>query len=146
MASYFKIFEDEKYYVRQVLWLENQLKNYKEDSFSNFESAKYTFEQMGICAITPHQKIDGFRNDFVSDIGLKKLNTSLKIFKKRSADKRSRSQKLDVVLDLNTISKLDDLVAKSGLTKKEIIKQLIQNEYLEAQRLDFDRENSIVTV
>ena len=127
MTNKFKILTEKKYLKRQVLWIENQIKNYKEDSFLNYENARLEFDRGMLNPMSAPKIIHAFVDEFLSDAGLKKLNTSLKIFKMRQLDKKNKSQKLEVILDLDTIQKLDQLTKKSGLTKTEIIKQLIQN-------------------
>lgn len=135
MNNKFTILTENKYLKRQVLWIENQIKNFKEDSFLKYENARSEFERGMLTPMSSPQIIHAFVNEFLSETGLKRLNTSIKIFKKRQADKKSKSQKLEVVLDLETISFLDSIAERSGLTKTEIIKQLIKNEADKANNL-----------
>lgn len=128
MSNKFTILAEKKYLKRQVLWIENQIKNYKEDSFLKYENARSEFERGMLNPMSSPKVIHAFVNEFLSETGLKRLNTSIKIFKKRQADKKSKSQKLEVILDLETLSFLEEIATKSGLTKTEIIKQLIKNE------------------
>lgn len=128
MKNKFTILNDDNFVKRQVLWIEKQLQDFKVDSFKNSDLAREEFERGMLTPMSPSKVIHAFREEFLSDEGMKKLNITLKVFKKRLSDKQSKYQKLEIVLDYETKIQLLQLVNKSGLTQTEIIKQLIQNQ------------------
>lgn len=127
MNTKFQILTDEKYVRRQFYWLEKQIENYKEDSFKDYELARAEFDRGMLTAYSAPKILFAFVDEFLSDVGIKRLNTALKVAKKRDADRKASSQKLEVILDLETTVLLNELAEKTDLTKTEIIKQLIQN-------------------
>ncbi len=82
MNTKFQILSDEKYARRQFAWLEKQIENYKEDSFKDYELARAEFDRGMLTAYSAPKVLFAFVDEFLSDLGIKRLNTALKVAKK----------------------------------------------------------------
>jgi hypothetical protein len=114
----------------QLTWLDNQIANIANDgakSFSNADVAERAYNDMlSASLITSESDIEHFVSIHLSESGLKKLVTTLRVYKKRNS-----SERLQVEITRSNKSRLDQLVRISGKTKIEIINQLIENAELE---------------
>lgn len=138
MAANFQILTDDKYVKRQLAWLERQFASFKDDSFKDYHEARSEFDKGMVTIYSPPQVVFSFMDQFLSDIGVKRLNTALKVAKKRDADRKASNQRLQVTLDDEASWRLYALVEKTGLTKNEIIKQLIKNATEDIHSEDFE--------
>jgi hypothetical protein len=114
----------------QLNWLENQIAKISHDgakSFSNADVAERAYNKMlSESLITDESDIEHFVSIYLSDIGLKKLITTLRVYKKRNS-----SERLQVEITGSNKTHLDRIVEISGKTKIEIINQLIESVDLE---------------
>lgn len=109
----------------QLNWLDNQMSNIENDgakSFSNADVAERSYNQMKKNLIVSGNKIEHFVSVYLSEIGLTKLVTTLRVHKKRIFKDR-----LQVEITKSNKSRLDQLVKLSGKTKIEIINKLIES-------------------
>ena len=128
MTHNFTILNDKKYFSKQFEWIERQIKSFKTDSFVDFELASIEIKNGNLTRYSGKKILWAFTSEFLSDVGLKRLNTAIKVSKKRSSDTQADRKKIEVVLDLVTRTELSTLAKKSGLTQTQIITQLINNE------------------
>lgn len=140
-TSKYPIFSDETLYTNQINWIEKQINNCKDDSFNNIEAAKDKLEELFFIRLICKQadkltdanlrlaenKLHGFRNSFLSLNGFDKLNTTLKVAKKRAADKENGSKKLDVTISNSAFEKLNLIIEKTNKTKTAIIEDLLKD-------------------
>jgi len=114
----------------QLNWLDNQIANIANDgakSFLNVNVAERAYSKiLSESLITSDSDIEHFVSTYLSELGLKKLVTTLRVYKKRNS-----SERLQVEISRSNKSRLDQLVKLSGKTKIEIINQLIENTDLE---------------
>lgn len=114
----------------QLNWLENQIAKISHDgakSFSNADVAERAFNKiLSESLITSDGDIEHFVSIHVSESGLKKLITTLRVYKKRNS-----SERLQVEITRSNKTRLDRIVKLSGKTKIEIINQLIESVDLE---------------
>jgi hypothetical protein len=114
----------------QLKWLDNQMAKIANDgakSFTNADVAERAYNKMlSDSLITSDSDIEHFVSIHLSESGLKKLATTLRVYKKRNS-----SERLQVEISRSNKSRLDQLVKLSGKTKIEIINQLIENTDLE---------------
>lgn len=120
----------------QLKWLNNQISKIENDgalAFKNPKTGERSFnkllkENMGIPA---NSDIEHFVSIHLSETGIRKLVTTLRVYLKRNGTERLQ-------VELTKINKkhLDKLVEVSGQTKIEIINQLIGNALL----ADFQRD------
>lgn len=110
----------------QLKWLDNQIAKIANDgskSFSNADVAERSYNKMMKGSlIVSDDDIEHFVSVHLSEVGIRKLVTTLRVYRKRN-----NAEKLQVEIDINTKRELDYLVKISGKTKVEIIKKLIAN-------------------
>ena len=110
----------------QHKWLDNQITKIANDgskSFSNPDVAERAYNQMmRDSLIVSDDDIEHFVSVYLSEVGIRKLVTTLRVYRKRN-----NAETLQVEININTKRELDYLVKISGKTKVEIIKQLITN-------------------
>jgi hypothetical protein len=114
----------------QLNWLDNQIAKIVNDgakSFSNVDVAERAYNKMmKESLITSDSDIEHFVSIYLSEIGITKLVTTLRVYKKRNSTER-----LQVEITSSNKSRLNQLVTTSGKTKIEIINYLIANADLE---------------
>lgn len=120
-----------------IKWLGNQILSGKSDSiFSSEKSAIRSFKKLDENLIISDQDksdLDHFIRVHLNKPGMVKLKTTVRIFKKRSAEKSMSSTLLQCTLYGSESKKLDELVQLSGKTKIQIINELIRS----ANKSDF---------
>jgi hypothetical protein len=114
----------------QLNWLDNQIAKIANEggkSFSNSDVAERAYNKMiNESLITSDSDIEHFVSIYLSEIGLTKLVTTLRVYKKRNSTER-----LQVEITSSNKIRLNQLVKISGKTKIEIINYLITNADLE---------------
>lgn len=110
----------------QLNWLDNQMAKIANDgakSFSNIGVAERAYNKMKEEAlIVSENEIEHFVSTYLSETGITKLITTLRVYRKRTS-----SDRLQVEITRSNKSRLNQLVKISGKTKIEIINQLITN-------------------
>lgn len=125
MPKVAKIFND--YYDIQESWIRRQIIDFKHDSFIDFDLAKKEIEDAGIAAFANAKTVDEFRDNHLSDIGKKKLSSSLRTYKKRH-NRKLTTRRLDIEISKSAYLALELLVNESALTKTQFIEKLILKE------------------
>jgi len=139
--QHYTIFTDENLYPNQINWIVKQIESCKDSSFNDLELARSNLDQLTILRLEKKQpkkqlqrnlklaerNLHGFRNLFLSESGFSKLNTTLKVARKRLSDKEAGSKKLDVTVSPDVFEKLNAIVKDTGLTKTSLIEELILN-------------------
>jgi len=100
----------------QLQWLDNQItkiENGVNISFSNVPVAVCAFHELKERLVPSNEEIENFISEHLSDVGTKKLVTTLRVFLKRN-----NAERLQVEITRLNKAKLDDLVLASGKTKK----------------------------
>lgn len=114
----------------QLNWLDNQIAKIANDgakSFTNVSVAERSYNKMRKeSLITSNDDIEHFVSVYLSKIGLTRLITTLRVYKKRN-----NTERLQVEITKNNKNRLNQLVASSGKTKIEIINDLIEKAYFE---------------
>jgi len=114
----------------QLRWLDNQMVNIANDgakSFANASVAERAYDKMkSDSLITNSSDIEHFVSVYLSESGLKKLITTLRVYKNRI-----NSERLQVEITRSNKTRLNQLVKLSGKTKIEIINYLIGNANLD---------------
>ena len=114
-------------YDIQESWIRRQINSLKYDSFIDLKGAKSEIEELGIAAFaTPHD-VNVFRKRYLSELGIKRLSSSLRTNKKRYI-RRQVTQRLDIDLSKQAYIALEALVRKKRITKIQLIEQLILEE------------------
>lgn len=114
-----------KYQQQQATWISGQLKNYKRDSFNDFNKAFEAHEQ-SLIPLSNKKEIKAFREAYLSEKGISRLKTTLKVCDKRQKDK-TRARNLDVTISLDAFRELEKICLKTGLTKRAVIEQFLIN-------------------
>ena len=107
----------------QLKWLDNQVAKIANDgaaSFSNVPVSERAYNKMKKSLIIDNSEIEHFVSIHLSETGLRKLVTTLRV-----SLKRSQAQRLQVEITKTNKDRLDKLVELSGKTKIEIINLLI---------------------
>ena len=107
----------------QLKWLDNQMAkiaNEGADSFSNVPVSERAYNKMKESLIVGNLEIEHFVSIHLSETGIRKLVTTLRVYLKRS-----NAQRLQVEITKTNKDRLDQLVEMSGKTKIEIINLLI---------------------
>jgi len=107
----------------QLKWLDNQMAkiaNEGSKSFVNVPVAERAYKKMGKSLIIDNSEIEHFVSAHLSETGLRKMVTTLRVYLKRS-----NAQRLQVEITKTNKDRLDQLVEISGKTKIEIINLLI---------------------
>ncbi|MFT6905945.1 MAG: macrodomain Ter protein organizer (MatP/YcbG family) [Oleiphilaceae bacterium] len=125
MPKVANIFND--YYYIQESWIRRQINNLKGDSFVDLSLAKKEIEDAGLVAFVDLKSIEQFREKHLSEIGKKKLSVTLRTYKKRE-NRKLTTKRLDIDISLHAHLALKNLVIESGLTKIQIIEQLLLQE------------------
>ena len=139
--QHYPIFTDENLYPNQINWIVKQIENCKDSSFNDLDLARSKLNKIILIRLDKKQSkqkllsnlalaehnLHGFRNSFLSEAGFSKLNTTLKVARKRLLDKEAGSKKLDVTVSPEVFKKLNELVKDTGLTKTALIEELILN-------------------
>ena len=122
----------------QLKWLDNQMAKIANDgakSFSNAGTAERAYAKLEI--IPSDSDIEHFISIHLSEIGLRKLVTTLRVYLKRNM-----AERLQVEITKSNKRLLDKLVEVSGKTKVEIINQLIAD----AMVSDFKRDEEQLNI
>jgi hypothetical protein len=110
----------------QLKWLENQITKISNDgakTFSNVNAAERAYNKMRKDSlIVSNDDIEHFTSVYLSETGLRKLVTTLRVYRKRN-----NAEILQVEITKNNKAQLNYLVKITGKTKVEIINQLIAN-------------------
>jgi len=109
----------------QQKWLNNQMGKIANDgaiSFLNPNVAERAYQEMNKSLIVSNSDIEHFISVHLSEIGLRKLVTTLRVYLKRS-----NTERLQVEITNSNRRQLNELVKKTGKTKIEIINLLIEN-------------------
>lgn len=107
----------------QLKWLKNQMNKIANDgaqSFSNSSTAERAYKKMNKNLVISDSHIEHFVSTHLSETGLRKLITTLRVYLKRT-----NTERLQVEITRSNKRLLDKLVEVSGKTKIEIINQLI---------------------
>jgi macrodomain Ter protein organizer (MatP/YcbG family) len=116
-----------EFYDIQESWIRRQITDLKYDSFVDLHIARNQIEDEGITAFNNFTSIDQFREQHLSKSGKNKLSSTLRTYKKRNKRKLT-TKRLDIDISLSAHLALAALISESGLTKTQIIEQLILNE------------------
>lgn len=117
----------------QLQWLDNQItkiENGVNTSFSNVPVVLCAYHELKERLVPSNEEIENFISEHLSDVGTKKLVTTLRVFLKRN-----NAERLQVEITRLNKAKLDDLVLASAKTKIEIINFLIST----ANKNDFEK-------
>ena len=139
--QHYGVFLDEDLYQNQINWIIKQVENCKDDSFNDLELARSKLDQITIIRLDQNQpkkqlqrnlklaerNLHGFRNSFLSESGFSKLNTTLKVARKRLLDKENGAKKIDVTVSHAIFDRLNDIVKDTGQTKTALIEEMILN-------------------
>jgi hypothetical protein len=109
----------------QLKWLNNQMAKIANDgalSFLNVDVAERAYKKMNKSLVIDDLEIEHFMAVHLSEVGIRKLVTTLRVYLKRNGTER-----LQVEITKSNKNLLDKLVKVSGKTKIEIINQLIEN-------------------
>jgi len=107
----------------QMNWLDNQIAKTtdgKNDSFFDLPVAVRAYEKLKKSLIPSEHEIENFMDVQLSDNGLRRLVTAMRVYRKRN-----NAERLQVEITQLNKTKLDELVLLSGKTKIEIINLLI---------------------
>jgi hypothetical protein len=151
--QHYPIFTDNTLYQNQINWIIKQIENCKDDSFNDLEKARSKMGDITMIRLEKKQpkrqlqsnlklaenNLHGFRNSFLSESGFSKLNTTLKVARKRFLDKEAGSKNLDVTVSQEVFEKLNEIVNDLGLTKTALIEKLILN-YNPRLNLEYEEE------
>lgn len=114
-------------YDIQESWINRQIDSFKDDSFIDLELAKSEIEEAGITAFATPKDVEAFRNKHLSKLGMERLSSALRTYKKRSA-RRLTTRRLDIDIALPAYLALETLVREQGLTKIQLIERLVLEE------------------
>lgn len=109
----------------QLKWLNNQMAKIANDgahSFSNVSTAERAYKKMNKALITSDSDLEHFMSVYLSETGLRKLVTTLRVYKKRN-----NTERLQVEISQTNKHLLNRMVEMSGKTKIEVINLLIEN-------------------
>ncbi|PKG56336.1 hypothetical protein [Shewanella sp. GutDb-MelDb] len=109
----------------QLIWLTNQIGKVDWNTQKNFlnpSSAVRAWEKLNDDLVINDVDLEHYISVHVSEIGIKKLVTTLRVYKKRMSTERLQVE----ITDANR-RRLDQLVKTSGKTKIQIINYLISN-------------------
>ena len=151
--QHYPIFTDEDLYPNQINWLVKQIENCKDDSFNDIEMAKSKLDEITMIRLDQKQpkkqlqrnlqlaerNLHGFRNTFLSESGFSKLNTTLKVARKRLLDKENGAKKIDVTVSHAIFDRLNNIVKDTGLTKTALIEEMILN-YDPRRRSEYEED------
>jgi len=107
----------------QLKWLDNQVANLANDgnkAFKNANVAERAYNELNENLVLSDLHIEHFVRTHLSDIGVKKLITTLRVYLTRN-----NAERLQVEITRANKCHLDKLVKASGKTKIQIINQLI---------------------
>lgn len=113
----------------QLNWLDNQIAKTtdgKNDSFFDLKVAVRAYEKLKKSLIPSEHEIEHFMDVQLSDNGLRRLVTAMRVYRKRN-----NAERLQVEITQLNKAKLDELVLLSGKTKIEIINLLISTAKIE---------------
>lgn len=110
-------------HTRQLNWLGNQIEKDNNSIFLNPKLANTAFKELQNSSLIPdNEDVENFMNRYLSDIGKKKLITTLRVALSRAkADYR-----LQINLTYKSNAKLEYLKSKTNLSKQEIINKLLE--------------------
>lgn len=112
-------------------WVENQIRFGKSETiFLNTKSAERAFKKLNQnLAVLDEDRsdLDHFLSVHLKKSGTTKLKTTVRIFKKREAEKSTNSTLLQCTLYASESAKLDGMAKSSGKTKIQIINELIRS-------------------
>ncbi|MFT6906769.1 MAG: hypothetical protein ACJAS1_003439 [Oleiphilaceae bacterium] len=109
----------------QLKWIDNQMAKIAKDgakAFSNVDVAERAYDKMKKSLIVSNSDIEHFISVHLSETGLRKLVTTLRV-----SLKRNQTERLQVEITKGNKLRLDQIVRISGMTKIEIINILIEN-------------------
>jgi hypothetical protein len=113
-------------YQVQHKWLDNQIAKITNEgakTFTNANAAERAYNKMRKDSlIVSDDDIEHFVSVHLSEVGIRKLVTTLRVYRKRNS-----AEILQVEITKNNKAQLNYLVKMTGKTKVEIINQLIAN-------------------
>ncbi len=112
------------HYDIQEAWIRRQIDHFKHDSFVDLYLAQKEIEEAGISAFATPEETAKFREKHLSKSGKTKLSSSLRTYKKRH-NRKLTTRRLDIDISLPAYLALESLVKELGLTKIQLIEQLI---------------------
>jgi len=125
----------------QLNWLDNQIAKTtdgKNDSFFDLPVAVRAYEKLKNSLIPSEHEIEHFMDVQLSDNGLRRLVTAMRVYRKRS-----NAERLQVEITHLNKAKLDELVLLSGKTKIEIINLLISTANPEEFEINDDQKVTV---
>jgi len=115
----------DEYHDHQVAWIGRQLKNNNGASFVDFNAAMEAYFD-GLISLDTPEKLNAFRITHLSPLGISKLKTTVKVYKKRQKDKYTANL-LTVTVSREAFRELERIVLNTGLSKREIIERFLIN-------------------
>lgn len=117
-----KLIDDQNFFQNQIVWFEKQIKNM---DIINFNVKRISEKDNAIREILNGSQVqEKHLKDLIkllSDIGVKKLSNSLASAKKR---KKSDKKSLQLMLNVETISKLEKLAKAKSMSISEFLENL----------------------
>lgn len=110
-------------HATQLIWLTNQIGKINwntQENFLNLSSAVRAWEKLNDSLVVNDSDLEHYISVHMSEIGLKKLVTTLRVYKKRQSTERLQVE----ITDANR-RRLNQLVKISGKTKIQLINDLI---------------------
>lgn len=115
----------DSYHSQQANWISGQLEKGKADSFLDLYEAQKDFDS-SLVPLGNAREIECFRTTHLSEKGVSRLKTTLKVYSKRQKDK-ARARNLDVTVSLEAFQQLEKICLNTGLTKTAVIEQFLIN-------------------
>ncbi|MGF1884498.1 hypothetical protein [Vibrio splendidus] len=118
----FQLLNEKEFFQNQITWFEKQIKKIDID---NFEVSGISEKDNKVNEILKGSSVqEKHLNDLqrlLSDLGLKRLSNSLASAKKR---KKSNKKSLQLMLEVETINKLEKLASAQSMTISEYLESL----------------------
>ena len=106
----------------QIKWLDGQIAKNNGSIFLNSVKAEAAWRKLKRDLIIDEQALEKFVSRYLSEAGIKKLHITLRVAEARAKKKTFR---LQCQIEYSANRKLESMISKTGLSKGELISQLI---------------------
>ena len=106
----------------QIKWLDGQIAKNNGSIFLNSVKAEAAWRKLKRDLIIDEQALEKFVSRYLSETGIKKLHITLRVAETRAKTKTFR---LQCQIEYSANRKLESMIRKTGLSKGELISQLI---------------------
>ena len=110
-------------HTAQSKWIDGQIAKNNMAIFLNPHKAEVAWDELKLGLIIDDQTLENFVGRYLSEVGIKKLYTTLRVAETRA---KKTGFRLQCNIEYSANQKLEKMMRKTGLSKGELLSQLIE--------------------